>query len=410
MTANRALLVVLSVTSPTEVPYPLIKASASLHICRNAELINQTTSNALKYPLRQIYFYLTNGCNLRCRHCWIQPKYQSEGVSSRDLSIELFRSIIEQALPLGLKKIKLTGGEPLLHSKIIDLIEIVNTYELDLTIETNGVLCTHEFADAAARGKRPFISVSLDGADAIINDRIRGIDGSFDQALDGIRNLVAVGIKPQMIMTVMRWNDHQVDSMIKLAEEVGAGSVKFNAVQPTARGEKMHRMGETLSIEELVDLGRRIESVLIPSTKMRIIPWHPPAFRPLGRLLGKETHGGVCGIHRIIGVLADGSYALCGIGETVPEMVFGHGAVDPLKEVWLNNEVLLALRDGLPDRLEGICGRCLMSSRCLGGCIAQNYYTHHDLWSPHWYCQQAFEAGLFPKTRLKMQKLSATVE
>jgi SynChlorMet cassette radical SAM/SPASM protein ScmF len=373
-------------------------------------VIKQTASTGLEYPLRQIYFYLTSGCNLRCRHCWIQPKYQTEKGRSPELSVDLFKSIIEQALPLGLKKVKLTGGEPLLHGSITDLIEIVNDYKIGLTIETNGVLCTPELAKAIARGKKPFVSVSLDGADAATNDQIRGIDGAFKQALDGIRNLVAAGVKPQIIMTVMRWNSRQVKAMIGLAEKEGANSVKFNTVQPTARGEKMHRAGETLSIEELVELGHRIETELIPSSKLKMVPWHPPAFRPLGRLFGKEPYGGVCGIRGILGVLAEGFYALCGIGETVPEMIFGHSAVNSLKDVWLNNEVLNELRNGLPDRLEGICSQCLMSSRCLGNCIAQNYYTHHNLWAPYWYCSQALETGLFPETRLKPQKLSATVE
>lgn len=67
------------------------------------------------YPLEQIYFYLTEGCNLACRHCWLSPKLQGESKTYPTLSIELFHSILEQAKPLGLKAVKLTGGEPLMH-------------------------------------------------------------------------------------------------------------------------------------------------------------------------------------------------------------------------------------------------------------------------------------------------------
>jgi len=68
--------------------------------------------------------------------------------------------------------------------------------------------------------------------------------------------------------------------------------------------------------------------------------------------------------------------------------------------VWQDNAILKALREGLPHRLEGVCGRCLMKGRCLGSCIAQNYYSKGSLWAPNWFCEQAEEAGLFPTSRL----------
>jgi molybdenum cofactor biosynthesis enzyme MoaA len=103
-------------------------------------------TNDLTYPLNQIYFYLTEGCNLRCRHCWIAPKYESEGNSYPALDLDLFKTIIEQAKPLGLTGVKLTGGEPLLHPQIEEILEVIRKEDLSLNVETNGVLCTPELA------------------------------------------------------------------------------------------------------------------------------------------------------------------------------------------------------------------------------------------------------------------------
>ena len=94
------------------------------------------------YPLRQLYFYLTEGCNLKCRHCWISPKYQAPDKPASGLDVELFRDIIKQAKPLGLDGVKFTGGEPLMHPAIFELLDVVRTEELRLIVETNGVLCT----------------------------------------------------------------------------------------------------------------------------------------------------------------------------------------------------------------------------------------------------------------------------
>ena len=355
------------------------------------------------YPLRQLYFYLTEGCNLKCRHCWIAPKYQAPDKAFSALDPNLFRSIIAEAKPMGLNGIKFTGGEPLLHPKISELIEIVRTEELRLKVETNGVLCTPELAvQLKGASKNTFVSVSIDGAKAETHEWVRGVEGSFDAAWQGVRNLVQAGFKPQVIMSIMRRNNDEMEAVVRLAEQNGAGSVKFNLVQPTARGEAMHEANETLSIQELIDLGAWVEHTLSKTTTLRLLYSHPMAFRPLGKMFGDNGEGcGLCGILGILGVLANGSYALCGIGETVPDMVFGHAATNRLEEVWKTSAVLNELREGFPAKLKGICGDCLMKGICLGSCVAQNYYSSKDLRAPFWYCEEARTAGLFPETRLK---------
>jgi SynChlorMet cassette radical SAM/SPASM protein ScmF len=186
-------------------------------------------------PLRSIYFYLTEGCNLACRHCWIAPKFDAEGTYPT-LPIDLFETAIREAKPLGLQIVKLTGGEPLMHPDFINLLEIIRQEGLGLTIETNGVLCTSEKAAEIAKSKNRSVSVSFDGANADTHEWVRGVVGSFKNASQGVKNLVDAGISPQIIMTIMRKNLDQVEAVVRMAENLGAGSVKFNFVQPVARG------------------------------------------------------------------------------------------------------------------------------------------------------------------------------
>jgi SynChlorMet cassette radical SAM/SPASM protein ScmF len=189
--------------------------------------------------------------------------------------------------------------------------------------------------------------------------------------------------------------------MVRVAENLGAGSVKFNILQPTARGKRMHFTGESLDIKELVDLGKWVENTLSAATDLNLYYDHPIAFRPLGKMFGQNGDGcGTCGIMSILGILANGSYALCGIGETVSDLVFGHAITDPLEDVWNNTPILLELRKGLPRHLEGICGDCLMKGICLGSCIAQNYYKTKSMWAPYWFCEEAQNLGLFPEARV----------
>ena len=259
---------------------------------------------------------------------------------------------------------------------------------------------TPELAESIGRCKNPFVSVSLDAAEPGPHDWLRGVQGSFDLALKGLESLAAAGLKPQIIMTVTKRTKDQVEQVVRLAERSGAGSVKLNAVEPVARGEAMAGRGETLSIRELVELGDWVEKEIAAGTPLRISCYHPAAFRPLGRMFGPSGDGcDSCRILNILGVLSDGSYSLCGIGRTVPDLVFGHASRDRLRDVWERSVVLEDLRSGLPGRLQGVCGKCLMKEACLGCCIAQSYYRTKDLYAPFWYCEEADRLGLFPSTR-----------
>jgi SynChlorMet cassette radical SAM/SPASM protein ScmF len=368
-------------------------------------MTSEPPGETLPYPLRELYFYLTDACNLSCRHCWIEPCRPAGGSSGTASTIgtDLFTAILDQAEPLGTKGVKLTGGEPLLHPRIDELLEIIRRRRLRLTVETNGTLCSRELAERIAACENAFAAVSLDAADAEIHDWIRGKKGSFDSAVTGIGNLVAAGLKPQIIMTLMERNKEQIEAVVRLAEPLGAGSVKFNILQPTARGERMHTAGETIHIGELISLGRWVDSDLSSATALPLYFHQPPSFRRLGKMFSASTGDGChsCGILGILGVLANGSYALCGIGVTVPELIFGHASRNPLKEIWLNSPVLSRIRRGLPTELQGICAECVMKHVCMGSCVAQNYYRKRDLWAPFWYCEEAHRRGLFPETRMR---------
>ncbi|MDD4340395.1 MAG: SynChlorMet cassette radical SAM/SPASM protein ScmF [Syntrophales bacterium] len=376
----------------------------------NCQKSNTTTPDD-SYSLHQLYFYLTGACNLRCRHCWIEPTYIQDSETVPALNPGLFRSIIDEALPLGLTGVKLTGGEPLLHPEIDRIIETARDSGVRLLMETNGTLCTRELARKIADCRNPSVAVSLDGCDAATHEWIRGRKGSFRETLEGIDHLIKAGVHPQIIMTIMRRNQDQMSDMVHLAERIGAGSIKFNVLQPTARGLKMHRDGESPDMIELISIGKWVDQTLSLETSLPVFFHQPPAFRPMGRMFGESGDGcQCCGIFNILGVLHDGSYALCGIGVHEPDLVFGQAGIDPLKKIWQENPVLQDIRQGLPERLTGICAACVMKYVCLGTCIAQNYYRSKDLWAPFWFCEEAHRLGVFPESRLFASGFAATYE
>lgn len=348
-------------------------------------------------PLRELYAYLTEGCNLACRHCWLAPRHDPDLATTRLLALGELERALDEALPLGLRTVKLTGGEPLLHPDIAGVLDLLAQRGLEVVVETNGVLLSAALADLLAVSGAE-VSVSLDGASRAVHDHIRGVAGAYDGAVRAVALLAERGLAPQVIFSLLRANMNELLDAIELAAGLGAGSFKVNIVQPTARGLRLHESGEAPSMGEIIEIAQSVYREPGPAAPIDVIVDVPPAFRPLS-VLARPLGGAGCAVLTVIGLLPDGSYALCGVGQHIPDLVFGRVGADALAPLWATHPVLTELREGLPHRLHGVCATCLLRDSCLGECIAQNYYRAHDLFAPYWFCDEADGLGLFPSSR-----------
>ncbi len=355
-------------------------------------------------PLTSFYLYLTSSCNLRCRHCWVAPSF-SPGELDPDeyLDVDLLRRAITEGKALGLRHAKLTGGEPLLHPRFVEIVDLLSAEGMEITMETNGTLLDAGLARYLREHTRlSFISVSLDGATAEVHDAFRGVEGSFEAALCGIEALVSAGYRPQVIMCPHRGNFHQVETVVELAVRMGAGSVKFNPVARSGRGIAMHEQGEALDVTEVLELAHFVRGPLQRYSPIPLTMGTPPALYTVGELLGRND--GLCQIHHILGILGGGELALCGIGRTVPELCFGNLREVGVAEVWREHPVLQELRRELAGPFPDLCGRCLHAGHCLTYCPAQNFLDVGRLIAPSSLCLEAYRRGLFPASRLREER------
>ena len=272
---------------------------------------------------------------------------------------------------------------------------------ISVSLETNGTMLNERIVDSLARREDPMVAVSLDGSMSSTHESIRGSLGSFDRACESIESLATRGIHVQVIMSLLRSNKEEVSSLVDLATNLGASSVAVNVVQPMMRGVQVHSSELGLTIHELVEFGQWVEAQ--SCWQIPVFYGHPLAFWPLPRLFQSSAAGTGCGILTTLGVLPDGSVGLCGIGAVLPAVVLGKPGHGDLATIWRTHPLITTLREGLPGRLKGICGSCTLKSACLGGCVGQKYYTSGDFTEPSWYCQSAFEAGLFPSSRIMGQ-------
>jgi hypothetical protein len=102
-------------------------------------------------------------------------------------------------------------------------------------------------------------------------------------------------------------------------------------------------------------------------------------------------------------ILGSGDISLCGIGRSVPKMVFGRLGKDCIRDIWLSHPGVLKMRREMLDvsGYPGICGDCIHAGAFRTGCVADNYVDSSRLVWPSAFCAEAEERGLFPAARRK---------
>ena len=355
--------------------------------------------------LKVLYLYLTAGCNLHCRHCWITPAFvKGKPVPADCLDLEQLKGALAEAKPMGLSAAKLTGGEPMLHPQFREIADGLSSEGLELSMETNATLLDRDLAVHLVRHttlKR--VAVSLDSPVEQEHDRFRGKPGAFREAVRGIRFLVEAGLPPQIIMSVYRGNLERIEGLIELAMNLGASSVKFNPVTHSGRGEEIHRQGLGLDFDGHLALIRRLRGPLQDRYPIHLGAMVPPAMSMVKELLRYGGEGAGCHVRHILGILGTGEMALCGIGRSIPELCFGRLGRDSLREVWMTHPVLVRMREELKGPFPGVCGDCLHAGRCMTHCLAQNYEACGKLVAPSPLCAEAVRRGVFPQSRRKQE-------
>lgn len=351
-----------------------------------------------KYTLATVYLYFKY-CNLKCRHCWINPPH-SGGAALREgeMSLGGIVSALEECRELGMKSVKITGGEPFTSKDIFGLLEYLKKNNIRIYMETNGALVRGREARALKEARVSQVAVSLDGPTADIHESLRGVSGSFADTVEGVKALKRENLNIQIITCLWKGNGEKIRATIMLAKELGASSVKINPVHGISRAGTMDRNGETLSVKEVIDFYHSLTKEPGEILPIKVIFDIPPAFRPVSSI--RRDRIGTCSIFNILGILGDGRVSICGIGSVVDTMVLGKAGEDRIKDIWECHPVLKRIREDVPGKMEGICGRCMFKSYCLGKCRAEAYYSSGSIRAPLGFCQTAYEEGLFPKSRM----------
>ena len=160
-------------------------------------------------PLKDLRISVTDRCNFRCVYCMPKEVFGPDYVyldRSEMLTYEEITRFTRLLVGLGITKVRITGGEPLLRKDIDHLIEMMALIpDLDLTLTTNGALLTKEKSVALKAAGLQRVTVSLDSLNDDIFVSLNDVKFSVDEVINGINNAASAGLHPIKInMVVMR--------------------------------------------------------------------------------------------------------------------------------------------------------------------------------------------------------------
>jgi len=169
-------------------------------------------------PTLNLRISVTQGCNLRCPYC----HREGETSPSTEMSLKEILRIVQVALGLGISRVKITGGEPLLRSDILQIVKGIAELRglRDLSMTTNGTLLL-SFAKELRKNGLVRVNVNLPALDREIYRTVTG--GNLGDVLSGVRAAVDAGLYPvKLNMLVLKnMNDHEIPKMINFAERSG---------------------------------------------------------------------------------------------------------------------------------------------------------------------------------------------
>ena len=203
---------------------------------------------------------ITDRCNYKCVYC----RTGEAGAQYPELDIAEYLRLIKLFVGLGITKVRLTGGEPLLRRGLVELIRELARLRtlagepLDLALTTNGHLLDSLAAPLKAAGLNR-ATVSMDAVDAPMFERITRVPGSFQAVLQGVRAARAARLTPLKINCVLLrgFNDNQIEGFARFAREESV-VVRFIEFMPLEEG----RLWSPEIVVPLAEIVARIGRVL----------------------------------------------------------------------------------------------------------------------------------------------------
>jgi len=179
-------------------------------------MINRQSYCVIDVMIREAFVAVTYACNARCMMCNIWKNPPTNLLPAEKYAL----------LPKSLRTINITGGEPFLRKDLVEVVRAIHSVvpNARLVFSTNGLLTetvVSKIKEIRAFHPRLGVGVSIDGIGPT-HDRIRGVPGIYDHAIETVRRLKESGVEDLRIaMTLSSENSHEVNQVFELAKTLG---------------------------------------------------------------------------------------------------------------------------------------------------------------------------------------------
>lgn len=349
----------------------LLKQREDYQIETTSDKISELLKNDNKVFALQIE--LTSKCNERCIHCYI-PHHTKTEILPQDV----IKRVLDEARDMGTLGVTLSGGEPLLHPNIHEIIDHCRENDFSITLLTNALLIDDELIDNFKKNNLDFVQVSVYSMNPKVHDAVTAVDGSFDKTISNIEKMIKNDIPVQISCPVMKPNYRDYKDVLKWARErkINANTDFIISAQTDFNNDNLKYR---LSIEEVEELMKDIikndeiyrENLMVDEKEVERNPDAP-----------------VCGAgYNFFSLAADGNYFPCSSWQ---DYDVGNAYNQSLKDVWENSDKLKYLR-GIKRRDLKKCEGCEVASYC-SYCFVRNYNENGgDMLTPSpFFCEAAF--------------------
>lgn len=341
----------------------------------------------IKYPCvykKSVHFSITGNCNYKCRHCFMSSPH----AKYRQLKLEEIIHVLDELVRCGIKKVEITGGEPLVHKDFKKVVEEISKRNLKLTVlYTNGMLLNEDIINILKdNNQRPTIQISFDGIG--YHDWMRGIEGAEKAAIKAIKLCRNNNLVVHISMMAFKDNLDSILDTIEYLCELGVSQVKVNRVDD---------LGEWLAYSNEHGITRKqawdsylqlIPDILTKKPNIRIILEGLFTYDPISHKFSasyeKTCTSELENRYLLCASLKDGFYINCD-GDVYPCMSyvglvsFGNVLEKPLDDI-LNDKLFILGNYKARDFFEhnNKCINCEYKYLCIGGCRARPIINGSD--------------------------------
>ena len=214
-------------------------------------------------PLKDLRISVTDRCNFRCRYCMPREVFGKDFPFLERVEIMSFEEIDRLAgifIDLGVEKIRLTGGEPLLRKNLPDLISMLSMRGVEIAMTTNGVLLPR-YAPALSAAGLDRVTVSLDAIDESTFAAITDSGHTVASVIAGIEAAESVGLGPIKINTVVKKNSNE-DEILDLVERFSSRDIAIRFIEymdvGTTNGWSMEEVVTAEEIRSIIGVDEQI--------------------------------------------------------------------------------------------------------------------------------------------------------